>query len=196
MRTSHAGFYAILNIISPHPIFISTSRNPQPPVIIQLALALERLGSNGNGCAVRRMGRDYKRSMGTIVDCTRRVIESIIDTSKDYVQWPNEERRKEISRVMGLEGFPGCVGFVDGTNIPLYQRPGIDGETFFDRKKRYSINCQVVCDCDRRITAFYSGWPGSCHDYKCFSMMALCKEPNECFAEGEFDSNYDRVRLQ
>lgn len=186
MRTTHAGFHAILNIISPHPIFISTSFNPQPPVIIQLALALERLGSNGNGCAVCRMGRDYKRPMGAIVECTRRLIHAIIETSKDYIQWPGQGRREEISAVMALKGFPGCVGFVDGTNIPLYQRPGMDGETFFDQKKRYSINFQVVCDCDRRIIAFYTGWPGSCHDYKCFSKMTLCTDPDEWFSEGEF----------
>lgn len=186
MRTSHAGFYAILEVIQEHDIFISTSRNPQPPVIIQLALTLERLGTNGTGCSVRRLGRDYKRSMGAIVNCTRRCLTAIDDLCSHYIQWPNAERREEISTVMALEGFPGCVGFVDGTNIPLYQRPGLDGETFFDRKKRYSMNCQVVCDCDRRIIGLYSGWPGSCHDQKVFSSMSLSKDPDRFFSDGMF----------
>ncbi|KNE87435.1 hypothetical protein PSTG_19180 [Puccinia striiformis f. sp. tritici PST-78] len=60
-----------------------------------------------------------------------------------YVQWPNRERRAEISEVLRMEGFEGCMGFVDGTTIPLFQRPGFDGETFFDRKKRYSLNAQI-----------------------------------------------------
>lgn len=184
MRTSHAGFYAILEVIEDDEIFISTSRNPQPAVIIQLALTLERLGSNGTGCSVRRLGRDYKRSMGAIINCTQRVLESIDSQCSQYIQWPSEARREEISTVMSLEGFPGCVGFVDGTNIPLYQRPGLDGETFFDRKKRYSLYCQVVCDCDRRIIALYSGWPGSCHDQKVFSTMSLSEDPESFFSDG------------
>lgn len=186
MRTSHTAFHAVLEVIESHQIFISTSNNPQPPVIIQLALTLERLGSNGTGCSIRRLGRDYKRSMGAIVDCTRRVLTAIDERCSQYIQWPSEPRREEISTVMSLEGFPGCVGFVDGTNIPLYQRPGLDGETFFDRKKRYSLNCQVVVDCDRRIIALYSGWPGSCHDQKVFSTMSLSEEPDSFFSDGMF----------
>jgi hypothetical protein len=38
---------------------------------------------------------------------------------------------------MRQEGFPGCVGFIDGTMIPLSQKPKINGEVYFDRKKRY-----------------------------------------------------------
>jgi hypothetical protein len=40
---------------------------------------------------------------------------------------------------MQEEGFPGCVGFVDGTTIPLSQKPPIDGNHYFDRKKRCSL---------------------------------------------------------
>jgi hypothetical protein len=65
---------------------------------------------------------------------------------------------------MQLEGFDGCVGFVDGTTFPLFQRPGMDGEVFFDCKKQYSINTQIVVDCNKYITSFMTGWPGLCAD--------------------------------
>ena len=31
----------------------------------------------------------------------------------------------------------------DGSTIPFFQKPGFFGETFYDRKSTYSVNCQV-----------------------------------------------------
>jgi hypothetical protein len=115
------------------------------------------------------------------------VIRAINDMGPTYLRWPDKDRRKEISEVMKAEGFEGCVGFVDGTTIPLYQRPSIDGEVFFDRKKRYSINCQVICDCDRFITGYMTGWPGSCGDSMVFKRMKVHKEPDDFFDPGKQD---------
>jgi hypothetical protein len=154
------------------------------PIPHQLALTLERLGSNGNGASVGRFSRNLNVGRGTVIKASRRVIRAINDLSARFLLWPDTERRREISGVMKAEGFEGCVGFVDGTTIPLYQRPSIDGEVFFDRKKRYSINCQVICDCDRFITAYMTGWPGSCGDSMVFKRMRLHQQPAEFFAEG------------
>jgi hypothetical protein len=44
----------------------------------------------------------------------------------------------------------------------------------------------VVCDCDRRIIALHSGWPGSCHDQKVFSTMSLSEDPELYFSDGMF----------
>ncbi|EFP80235.2 uncharacterized protein PGTG_06191 [Puccinia graminis f. sp. tritici CRL 75-36-700-3] len=140
----------------------------------------------------------FKRNLcvgrGTVVKASRRVIRAINDLSEKYLMWPDEVRRKEVSDVMKCEGFEGCVGFVDGTTIPLYQRPSIDGEVFFDQKKHYSINCQVVCDCDRFITAYMTGWPGSCGNSMVFKRMMLHKEPTLFFDRGQYliaDSAYE-----
>jgi hypothetical protein len=85
---------------------------------------------------------------------------------------------------MKNEGFEGCVGFVDGTTFPIFQRPGKDGEVFFDRKKRYSLTAQVICDCDKYITAFITGWPGLCADSFVFKKMKLHTHPAEFFEQG------------
>ncbi|KAL6533351.1 hypothetical protein OROMI_027463 [Orobanche minor] len=88
---------------------------------------------------------------------------------------------------MEMEGFPGCVGFVDGTTIPLSEKPSLDGE------HRYSINMQVVCDVDRRIIGFSCGWPGSMHDAGIWRKSAQAKNPNQFFSKGEYiigDSAY------
>ena len=86
---------------------------------------------------------------------------------------------------MRKEGFPGCVGFVDGTTIPMFQRLGFDGEVFFDRKKRYSLNAQIVCNCDKYITTFSTGWPGSTGDSKAYKRMQLHLDPTQFFEKGK-----------
>lgn len=132
MQTSRVRFHAVLHLISPHPIFISETNDPQPPIQKQLALTLERLRSAGNGASVGCLARNYKLSAGAVVICTQRCILAINQAAGHYLQWPGPDRRKEISQVMSLEGFPGCVGFIYGTTFPMYQRAGVDGETFFD----------------------------------------------------------------
>jgi hypothetical protein len=122
---------------------------------------------------------------GTVVKVTRRVIEAINAHLPEYIRWPDQERRKEISQVLKEEGFEGCVGFVDGTTIPLYQRPVVDGKVYWDRKKQYSINCQIVCDCNKYITACVTGWPGSYANSTVFKKPQLHHNPKQFFDAGE-----------
>ena len=40
-------------------------------------------------------------------------------------------------------GWRNGIFAADGSAINLFEKPGIYGETFYDRKSRYSLNCQV-----------------------------------------------------
>jgi hypothetical protein len=43
--------------------------------------------------------------------------------------------------------LPQCVGFVDGTLIPLMEQPlRADCTDFFGRKEGYSLSSLIVCD--------------------------------------------------
>ncbi|KNE90635.1 hypothetical protein PSTG_15953 [Puccinia striiformis f. sp. tritici PST-78] len=193
VRTTRSGFVWLLNKIRGHPVFYSNSRREQLPIPHQLALTLERLGSNGNGASVGRFSRNLSVGRGTVIKVSRRVIQAINESSEGFIAWPNQDRRAEISDVMKEEGFEGCIGFVDGTTIPLHQRPGLNGEVYWDRKKQYSINCQIICDCDRFITSYMAGWPGTCGDSMVFKSMKLHSEAERFFDPGQYllaDSAY------
>ncbi|KNZ46558.1 hypothetical protein VP01_7162g1, partial [Puccinia sorghi] len=45
----------------------------------------------------------------------------------------------ELSHVMQEEGFPGCIVFVYRTEIPLIQKPPINGNHYYDCKKRSCV---------------------------------------------------------
>lgn len=60
--------------------------------------------------------------------------------------------------------LPNCIGFLDGTRIELDEVPHMDGESYFDKDKNYSIHTQLICDFKMRIRHYIIGYPGSCHD--------------------------------
>ncbi|MBW0524933.1 hypothetical protein O181_064648 [Austropuccinia psidii MF-1] len=186
VRMTKPGFVHIYNLIKDSKIFQNNSRHCQLDICFELAMTLERLGSNGNGSSVGQLARTYQMSCGSIVEASCQVIGAIIALGPTNLCWPNADRRQEISMQLAGEGFPGCVAFLDGTCIPLFQRPGVDGEVFFDCKSWYSLNVQLVCDHHKRITALLSGWPGSCGAGSMYKQKRLFKRPDDFFSPGEY----------
>jgi hypothetical protein len=88
-RTSKAGFVGLLNIICMNPVFHRGGIRPQLPIAHQLALTLERLGSNGNGASVGRFSRNLSVGRGTVVKVSRWVIEALISLGRRHVVWPD-----------------------------------------------------------------------------------------------------------
>ncbi|KAF9176696.1 hypothetical protein BGZ51_009806, partial [Haplosporangium sp. Z 767] len=134
-RTTRTGFDEVQRLIENHPVFSNNSSCQQTPIHIQLGVALSRLGTNGTGSSVVQHEIHSGFSTGAVTDFTQRIITALLDQSDEWIRWPDTDRRREISKVMAEEGFPGCVGFIDGTTLPLSQKPGLDGEVYFDRKK-------------------------------------------------------------
>jgi hypothetical protein len=132
-------FLNLLQLIESHPIFYNSSRNQQQDPSVQLAVAIFCLGSNGNGASVFQLKNLFHVGYGTINLYTTRVTKVIYQMRPRLASWPTSEERLELSQVMQEEGFPGCVGFVNVTTILLSQKPPIDGNHYFDRKKRCSL---------------------------------------------------------
>ncbi|POM80901.1 Hypothetical protein PHPALM_1203 [Phytophthora palmivora] len=183
-----SSFWFVLSQIEGHPVFRNASPHSQAAVTLQLAVALDRLGNYGNGVSLGRTLILWGIGKGTCVAYTTRVLEALNDLSSTFVVWPNKRKRRAMSRRMASQGFKGCVGFIDGTTFPLSQKPAVDGECYFDRKSRYSINGQVVCDDNRRIIAFY----GVLEDLRTQARCSLLREPLQdskkhlFFSRGEY----------
>jgi hypothetical protein len=140
-------FDALLTMIKNHPVFSNNSHSPQIPVCDQLAITLFRLGHDGNAASVSAVVQWAGVSSGAVVKCTRRVMVAFLVLHDVAVHWPTDEekeRAKEwVESVSCAEWHDGfCM--VDGTLIPLSQKPGHHGEAYFDRKSNYSFNVQVM----------------------------------------------------
>ncbi|KAI9911877.1 hypothetical protein PsorP6_009292 [Peronosclerospora sorghi] len=187
-------FEYILNLIKNDPVFINRSFCPQDAVSVQLSLALERLGMNGNGAAVKRIPRTAGVADGTVKLYTDRVISALVRLASEFVLWPQPEERREISRrIAQRSGIVGAVGIVDGTHINFAQRPAIDRKVFFSRKRRYGFNAQVIVDDRGMIRFFQTVLPASLYDSTAFTITPISKQPEQFFSENEFllgDSGY------
>ena len=83
---------------------------------------------------------------GTVFNATRRVITAFLALHDTAIRWPTE-REKEAAKAWvearSCRAWRGGFCMVDGTLIPLFEKPGFHGEDYFDRKSNYSLNVQV-----------------------------------------------------
>jgi hypothetical protein len=89
--------------------------------------------------------------------------------------------------------LPKCMGFLDGSHVPLDEAPSDDPESYFTRKQRYAIQVQATCDMDRRIRNIALGFPGSVHDARVYANSELGRNPNRFLSNGQWiaaDSAY------
>ena len=59
--------------------------------------------------------------------------------------------------------MPNIVGLIDGTQVQI-MAPHQNQEVYVNRHSYHSINVQIVCDFNCKITNIVALWPGSVHD--------------------------------
>ncbi|KAL5632917.1 hypothetical protein ACGC1H_005763 [Rhizoctonia solani] len=77
---------------------------------------------------------------------------------------------------MQAAGFPGAVGVVDGSLIPLKSRPRNNPWSYWSRKKSYALAMQAVVDFQGRFISFDIGWPGSTNDTTMWKMSHIWRQ--------------------
>ena len=149
LRISPLTFDRLVEVIKDDPVFVSHSDiSPQAPVEEQLAVALYRFGHNGNGASLQAIANWAGIGKGTVELHTHRVMAAFLQPEfmRNSVRWPDEEEKEEAKKWIQAHSCKawrnGCY-FVDGTLVPLASRPYWYGESYFDRKCRYSLNVQV-----------------------------------------------------
>jgi hypothetical protein len=101
----------------------------------------------------------------------------------EALYWPKASQQKFISeRIEEKYGFPNCVGFVDGTILPLEFKPNLYGEEYYCHKGCYGVNCLVIRDEELRILVYLIGWPASVHDNHVWKSTELMKAPSKFFS--------------
>ena len=146
LRVSPSTFDELVTRIENHPIFQSRSNSQQFPVEIQLAIAMYHFGHDGNAASVEGVAQWAGVSAGMVVKSTRRVIIAFLSLHDTVIRWPSEAEKEDASDWVESVSCPAWragLCMVDGTLIPLFEKPGHHGEAYFDRKSNYSMNVQV-----------------------------------------------------
>ncbi|KIJ64804.1 hypothetical protein HYDPIDRAFT_55386, partial [Hydnomerulius pinastri MD-312] len=185
-------FDDILDQISDHPIFQNQSNNKQLPISIQLAIFLNRAGHYGNANSPEDIAQWAGVSVGTVINCTNRVMAAILDQHDKFIYVPPKrseamQRARDFAESRSCCSWRGGVFAADGSAIKLFAKPGIYGETFFDRKSNYSLNCQlVIMPHNLMIVDYGLGNPGSVHDAYAFQGTRIAKYHATLIPEGHW----------
>jgi hypothetical protein len=148
MRVNPRTFDKLVDELVDDPIFSNRSRNAQLPVEEQVAIVLYRFGKSGNAAGLQPVANWAGVGKGTVVKVTYRVLVAMLrrEFLDATIRLPTDEEKEEAKQHVEDRSFKAWRGgwcFVDGTLIPLFDRPHWYHESYFDRKSNYSLNVQV-----------------------------------------------------
>ena len=150
-----------------------TRRNHALTPIQQLCCALRFYAS---GSYQRVVGDSLGLHNSTVSKVIRRVSIVIIRRLKnEFLRFPDDaDELLQISNQFFEKcGFPGVVGAIDCTHIRIV-KPKENPAGYINRKNYYSLNCQMICDCNLRFFNVVVRWPGATHDSRIFENSSVC----------------------
>ncbi|KAJ7645860.1 hypothetical protein B0H17DRAFT_1215838 [Mycena rosella] len=149
LRIDPSCFDDLVAAIQDDKVFQNNSNNPQLPVDQQVVIALYRFGHFGNAASNMKVALQFGIGYGTVNLVTTRVIKATCSERfrAAAVQWSSPEAKEAAKAWVASASIPewrdGWL-MVDGTLVPLFQRPGLFGNVWFDRKSNYSMNVQII----------------------------------------------------
>ena len=151
LRVTPLTFDALVGKLQNDIVFQNNSSKPQMPVEEQLAVALYRFGHDGNAASVQGVANWAGVGKGTVLLVTHRVMTAILrlEFMDEAVHFPDAEEKEVAKKWVhrhSCKAWRNGWCLVDGTLVPLAERPHWFGESYFDRKNRYSLNIQA-CIC-------------------------------------------------
>lgn len=123
---------------------------------------------------IRSVSDRFDISRSTCYEVYMRICTAITNNLADrFIHLPEgNDARNTIQKFEEQRGFPGILGAIDGSHIPI-QAPLKDPEQYINRKSFHSVQLQVVCDMDMKFIDVFCGFPGSVHDARVFRNSPL-----------------------
>ena len=195
-RMHRDAFWKIVELLTPHwkktERLYRGGRINIRDINMQVAVGLYCLGAEGGGVERHRISLNI--SYGSTRVYLWRLIDVLCMLAPEVICWPNQTTRREnaIARKnsgfnsIAAEVFNDCIGYVDGSVIILRDKPLVDHQAYFSRKKEYGFNLQAVCDRDRKFIFAYMGYTAGAHDSRIYKHTPLYQNPNAYFASHEY----------
>lgn len=185
-RMSRVSFLLLLDIVSPKIVRQLTHLRKPVPAAKRLAIALAYFAS---GSPLAILAHNFSCGLSTVREIIIEVSDAIQNsfTVDGFPTSPNEFQKLALD-FQNIGRFPGCVGCIDGSHIPI-SKPYIHGAEYYCYKKFYSIVLLAVCDANKTIRMFSAGFPGKCNDAGVFDESGMVNKVKE-ITEVTGDLNY------
>ena len=150
----------------------------------KVLVCLKTLGSG----SFQNCSKDFVQvSQPTVSKILTAFTKSMVKLAPKFIFMPKE--RGDIietkQNFYQFAGFPGVIGCIDGTHIPIVA-PHDDEFAYVNRKKFHSINVQAICDANLVFMDVVAKWPGSNHD----SFILLTSAIHDEFERGKFGDSW------
>lgn len=110
-------------------------------------------------------GDIFNIKKSTAWSAIHKMIKKIGSLRSSYIKFPPPDRFSIVeAQFRHKKGFPGIIGCIDGTQIPLQVPSNDQSELFRCRKGFFSLNVQLVCGPNCKIYDIVSSYHGSAHD--------------------------------
>ncbi|XP_041464536.1 putative nuclease HARBI1 [Lytechinus variegatus] len=197
-RFSRHGATAIVDMVG-DGLEHQTERNHALPASLQVLIALNFFAT---GAVLDSVGTIHGVHRSSVSRCVHSVADALcrhknhvsnliylVSSTSDPLPtsfpchadvWVIKFPKSDGAVVEAIEGFyriaqfPRVVGAIDCTHVGLHGCPlGEDEYVYVNRKGKYTLNVQLVCDSNFVITNVIARWPGSTHDSRILQTSKL-----------------------
>ena len=133
-----------------------------------------------NGGSYRSVGQTFGVSPSIVGRITKDFVGALVHLRNEFISWPQTQEQciRSVDTFKDLSPLPNLFGAIDGTHIEI-MAPENSTVDFFDRKQRYSLGCQGICDGKLKFLSMSAGFPGSVHDSRILRNTWIFQTANE-----------------